>query len=138
MKQFFLGLFVVCSICVTGRGQASATYNDYHAGKRYDFEISAELLAKTPVWSENEDCPPLAARAAIKIAKAQMGKLFDDADKWSNRSFQLTQLGERWVYLVEFMEPIPPGATEHLSSPFRVPVLMDGETVEPKVSPWKH
>ena len=137
MKRFFLAVVVLCSVGLAGRAQVRATYNNYHAGNRYDFEIGDEPLAKSPAWSEDQDCPPLTARTAIKTAKAQMQQLFDDADKWTNRSFQLTQIGDRWVYLVEFAEPRPPGVSEHSYSPFRIPVLMNGETIEPKVSPWK-
>ena len=138
MKRFLLSVVVLCSVSLTGMAQAQATYSNYHSGNRFDFEISRERLSQSPVWSEDQECPPLAARAALKIANAQLHKLFDDADKWTNRRLQLDRLGDHWLYLVEFDEPPPPGALEHLSSPFRIPVLMNGDTVEPKVSVWNH
>ena len=138
MKRVLLSGVLLCSISLTGMAQARATYSNYHAGNRYDFEINDDQLANTPAWAQDQDCPPLAARAAMKIANNQLHNLFADADKWANRSLQLTRLGDGWVYLVEFSEPPPPGASEHLSSPFRIPVLMNGVTIEPKVSPWKN
>jgi hypothetical protein len=138
MKRVFLSVVVLCSISLTGMAQAQATYSNYHSGNRFDFEINGERLSKSPVWSEDQECPPLPARAAVKIANAQLHKLFDDADKWTNPGLHLARLGDHWVYLVEFDEPPPAGALEHLSSPFRIPVLMNGDTVEPKVSQWNH
>ncbi len=133
MLFLVVGLFVVA---VTGVAQGQATFNNYHANYRYDFEVGGEPLAQSPAWSEEQDCPPLSARAAIKAAKAQMQKLFNDGDKWTNRSFEITRVGDRWVYLIKFDEPVPPGVLEHLSSPFRIPVLMNGDTIEPRVSQW--
>jgi hypothetical protein len=137
MNRVWLSAIVLCGLSLVAGGQARATYNNYHSDNRYDFEITNERLANSPVWSEDQDCPPLTARTALKIASAQLHQLFHDADKWSNRGLQLTQLGDRWLYLVEFEEPAPPGVSEYLASPFRIPVLMNGETIEPKVSPWK-
>ena len=136
MNRVWLSVIVICGFSLAVRGQARATYNNYHSANRYDFETTSERLAKSTVWSEDQDCPPLTARTALKIASAQLHQLFDDADKWSHRGLQLTQLGDRWLYLVEFEEPAPPGVSEHLASPFRIPLLMNGEIIEPKVSPW--
>jgi hypothetical protein len=119
MKRFFLSVVVLCSVSLTGMAQAQATYSNYHSGNRFDFEINAERLSKSPVWSEDQEWPPLTARAALKIAKAQLHRLFDDADRWTNRGLHMARLGDHWVYLVEFNEPPPPGALDHFSSPFK-------------------
>src|SRR5436190_12242437 len=135
MKRVFLSVVVLCIMSIIGRAQAEATYDSYHSGNRYDFHISYERLANSPVWSTDQDCPPLAPRAAIKIARVQLKKLFSDSDKWTNWGVELTRLDrERWVYLVQFFEPASEGNSNHLTSPFRIPVLMNGKTIEPKVS----
>ena len=138
MKRILLSVIALLWISVTAAAQAQATYNNYRSGNRYDFNIISEQLAKTPEWTEDQDNPPLSPRAAIKIAKTQMQRLFVDADKWTSRGLQIHQLGNRWIYLVEFTEPPPPGALDYISSPFRIPVLMNGETVEPQVSAWRN
>jgi hypothetical protein len=138
MKQVFVSALVLCCISLTAVAQSAGIYSSYLSGNRYDFKISAEQLARTPVWADDQDNPPLSPRAALKIGKAQLVKIFPDADQWTNFNLELHRVSDRWIYLISFTEPAPQDAMEHFTSPFRLPVLMNGDTIEPEISAWKN
>jgi hypothetical protein len=51
-------------------------------------------------------------------------------------SVTLRPIEDRWVYLVEFLEPLRgDGPGQQLSAGFQIVVLMNGVAVVPKVSP---
>src|SRR5262245_41196782 len=130
-RLLFVG-FVICVIAVTSKAQAQAMYSSYHGGNRYDFNITSEDLNKTPIWSTDQDNPPLATRSALKMASQYIQKLLANGERWAVHNVELVPMGEHWVYLVGFYKGDRPG----LFSPFRIVVLMNGEVVEPKVLPY--
>ena len=137
MRRSFTLCLILCSFCVVCMAQSNAVFYSYHEGKRYGFEVTPEQLENSPSWVEDQDNPPLPVRRAIEAASAYLRKLMPNADKWSRRGLRLVPVGGKWVYIVEFTEPRPKGQAEHLSTPFGVVVLMSGEAVEAKVSPWE-
>jgi hypothetical protein len=137
MKQALLLVFILFNLGFTDKSQTQATFSSYHGGKRYDFEVTAEQLAKCPAWLDDQENPPLPARRALAIATNYLSTLFSDAEKWRMHGFSLVPVGEKWVYLVNFIEPPPKNSSEHLTSPFKIVVLMNGEVGSVKVSPWK-
>jgi len=119
-------------------GARSCEWNSYIGTNQYSFQIGSEAIDKTPVWQARDDQPPLAARKALRLARAELAKLFTDAAHWRLDVVSLSPLSEsdgRWIYLVRFYPPLPPGGIEEGFVPdFTIPVLMTGVAVEPKIS----
>ncbi len=82
-KLLLMLLFTIASLCGTAVGQHVATFSSYHAGKRYDFPITHEQIARTPVWLDDADNPPLSVRQARTVAMEQLKTLFPNADHWT-------------------------------------------------------
>jgi hypothetical protein len=137
MKHALLLVCILFNFSFTDMSQTKATFSSYHGGKRYDFEVTAGQLINCPAWLEGQDNPPLPARRAIEIATNYLSKLFSDAEKWEMNGFSVIPVGEKWVYLVQFIEPAPKNVSEHLITEFKIVVLMNGEVGRVKVSPWK-
>ena len=137
MKQALLLVCILFNFGFTDKSQTIATFSSYHGGKRYEFEVTAEQLANCPAWLEGEDNPSLPARRAIEIATNYLSKLFPDAEKWEMYGFSVLPVREKWVYLVQFIEPPPKNVSEHLTTEFKIVVLMNGEVGRVKISPWK-
>ena len=137
MKRALLLVCILFNFGFTDMSQTKATFSSYHGGKRYDFEVTAGQLMNCPAWLEGQDNPPLPARRSIEIATNYLSKLFSDAEKWEMNGFSVIPVGEKWVYLVQFVEPAPKNVSEHLTSEFKIVVLMNGEIGRVKVSPWK-
>jgi hypothetical protein len=135
--KLIMVLAVASGGCQSAMAQWVATFSSYHAEKRYDFNLSFEQLEKTPYWTAKAPNPPLSVRQAKLIGMASLRKIFSDAEKWELGGINLVPLRDRWVYLIAFHEPPPPGCYDCLSSPFNVLVTMDGAAVVPKVSVWK-
>lgn len=138
MRRILTSGFLLCSLCLVCAAQSPASFFSYHDGKRFEFEVTSEQLANSPSWAAEQDNPPLPARRAFEVASAYLRKLMPDAEKWQRGGLRLVPVREKWVYVVEFTEPPPGNMSTHLSTPFGVVVLMSGEAVEAKVSPWKH
>jgi hypothetical protein len=113
-------------------------WSSYIGINRYDFAVSLAEIARTPVWRESDDHPPLAPRKALKLARACLAKLVTDAEHWLLHEVSLSSLSEHdghWVYLVSFYPPLPPnGVWEGIVEPMTIPVLMSGVAVQPKIS----
>jgi hypothetical protein len=129
MKQIMMFAVMVASLSGTALCQYAAEFNSYHSGKRYDFRITHERLLSTPPWLDGEPDPPLSARSAKDIAAVYLGHLFKHADEWSVREIALSRVAERWVYLISFDPPVPPGRAEFTFTVFKIVVLMDGVAV---------
>jgi hypothetical protein len=129
MKQTVMLVVIVASLSGNALCQYVAEFNSYYSGKRYDFRITRERLLSTPPWLDGEPDPPLSARSAKDIAAVYLSHLFKNASEWSVREIALRRVAERWVYLISFDPPLPPGCSDCLSTPFRIVVLMDGVAV---------
>lgn len=105
MKRIATLVLIVCCLCASGVCQYSAEFSNYRGGMRYDFRITLEQLAKTPAWLEDQPNPPLPARRAQAIALAHLRQLFVDSSKWTLNSIALVPVRDRWVYVIEFIEP---------------------------------
>jgi len=116
--------------------QVDTTFTDEYEGKKYEFHISSEDLQKTPAWPDSQENPPLTARRAIEIASKQLAGLLPNGKDWRLYSVTLRPMENRWIYLVEFLEPLRgDNVIQQQSSGFQVVVLMNGVAVTPKVSP---
>jgi len=129
MKHIVILAVMVAGLSGSALCQYIAEFNSYHSGKRYDFRITRERLLSTPPWLDSEPDPPLSARSAKDIATAYLSHLFKNASEWSVSEIALSPVAERWVYLISFNPPPPPGCADCMSEPFRVVVLMDGVAV---------
>jgi hypothetical protein len=116
--------------------QAETTFTVEYAGKKYEFRISDDDLQKTPAWAPGQENPPLSARRAIDVATQELATLLPNGKDWRLYAVTLRPIESRWIYLVEFLEPVRPNGPERqLSSGFQVIVLMNGVAVMPRVSP---
>jgi hypothetical protein len=115
---------------------SAASFSSYYKGNRYDFNITQERLNRIPSWPATEANPPLSPRKAMAVAVAYLPKLVEDAGKWHQDEVTLTQVGHRdkWVYVVKFSGPLPPGVMDGMVPQMRLVVLMNGEIVVPVIS----
>lgn len=137
MQRTAMLLLLIGGVCGTALCQYSAEFSSYHLDKRYDFRITTEQLSNTPAWLEGEPGPPLSPGPAREIARENLHKFFEDADQWRVSEITLVPVAQRWVYLVGFTEPPPKNSLSHLSSPFKIVVMMDGVVVPATESSWK-
>jgi len=116
--------------------QVETTFTVEFGGKKYEFHIADQDLQKTPAWPATQESPPLSPRRAIDIASKQLAALLPNGKDWRLYSVTLRPMDDRWIYLVDFLEPVRrDNAAQQLSSSFQVVVLMNGVAITPKVSP---
>ena len=137
MKTRAMLAVMVLSLSGNAFCQYAAAFSSYYSGKRYDFRITHEQLSSTPVWLERKLNPPLSARSAKEIAAVYLSDLFKNASTWTVGQIELHPIADRWVYLISFDPPPPPGYQEWESAPVKVVVLMDGLAVKASKSSWK-
>jgi hypothetical protein len=114
--------------------QVETTFTVEYNGSKYEFHISDQDLQATPTWLPNQDNPPLSARRAIDIATNQLVSLLPDGKDWRLYEVTLRPIDNRWVYLVQFLEPLRSAGGQQLSSGFEIVVLMNGVAVMPHIS----
>jgi hypothetical protein len=139
-----VSLILLCSLLAACDAQAYGIYYTYDK-HNYHFEISASDIAKTPEWHEGEDLP-LSPRLALQSARKELGQLVGNTTSWKLSLIQITPYGDgkHWFYEVCFFVPLAPrhGAYTQEKSPappsMVIPILMDGATIQPKVSPVKY
>ena len=136
MKQIVMLAVMIASLSGNALCQYVAEFNSYYSGKRYDFRITSERLLITPPWLDGEPDPPLSARSAKDIAAVYLSDLFKNASAWRAGEIALYPVAERWVYLISFDPPLPPGCLDCMSTPFKIVVLMDGMAVTATKSRW--
>jgi len=136
MKRFVILFLTVASLSGSALCQYSAEFSSYYSGNRYDFRITPEQLPSTPAWLDGEPNPPLSARAAKDVAAISLTDLFKNASAWRVAEITLAPVANRWVYLISFEPPPPPGCYDCMSTPFRIVVLMDGVAVKATKSRW--
>jgi hypothetical protein len=129
---------VILALILAGQAApgGGTTFTVEFAGKTYEFRISDEDLQKTPAWPPGQENPPLSARRAIDIATKQIATLLPNGKNWRVYAVTLRPIEDRWIYLIDFLEPLRnDGATQQLSAGFQTVVLMNGVAVVPRVSP---
>ena len=119
-------------------GRAEAVWSSYVKTNRYDFTVTETEMAKTPVWREQDDHPPLAARKALRLARARLAELVTDSKDWTLEALSLREWhdDQHWYYLAIFHAPLPPGGLKGVPVSMTIPLLMSGDAVKPKVSRW--
>ena len=114
------------------------------AGEGWEFVVRSRDLGKSPHWSQANDNPPLAARAAIRAARAVLSRMAcKDPDHWELAAVALRPVAgesDTWMYVVTFVEPFAPPRGSVAGSALRrsvdIPVLLDGNALTPSVGPW--
>jgi len=111
---------------------------DFNQGRRYDFGIYEDELSRTPPWRTEEEFPPLSPRKAEASAREQLEKLVEQSERWNRRSIALHQMsgGDKWVYVIHFSGFHPRGVIDGLVPEMKLVVLMNGQVVRPRISPY--
>jgi hypothetical protein len=114
--------------------QAETTFTVEYGGKKYVSRITDQDLQKTPAWPAGQENPPLSPRRAIDVASKYLATLLPNGKDWRLHQVTLRPIDNRWIYLVEFLEPLRgDGAGQQLSAGFQIVVLMNGVAVAPRV-----
>ena len=122
-----------CLVCALVVAQAETIFTVEYDGKKYEFSISDADLQKTPAWPPNQDNPPLSPRRAIDIASTYLATLLPNGKDWRLDRVSLKPIENRWIYLVEFLEPLRGDLQgQQTSSGFQIVVLMNGTAVASK------
>jgi hypothetical protein len=137
-----LSLFVSSSIAVAEPTISLLNMSDIH-GKRTEYPVDLERLARTPEWTPGMQDPPLAVSAACRIAAETGKRRLPKADDISIQSITLrnteyhsgrTESGPadivRWHYEIS-VAPIIGGETFFGASSTIIVLLMDGTIIEP-------
>lgn len=151
MPHVMIPFMLIPAILATSMVDAEIEYESYGAGKRFTFSISDTDLRQSPKWAEDADNPPLSARRALSIAKAmkeklskQTGAFTDNGDlRWELDSIQLVPwtdwknegISQRWYWLVRYEAHAARGGSTGIPFDLRLPILMDGRPIEPKIRP---
>ncbi len=136
-------MLVACSAIlnpIVCRGET--TIFDHAFGTKYATHLSADVISKTPIWSEDAENPPVSARAAIKLADAARVKLVKDQTgfRWKRASVNLRFLDycDRHIWEVWYEAEAKPkgmyGVVPSVPTIVRLIVMMDGSVLEPRVS----
>jgi hypothetical protein len=125
-------LFLIATLTAA---QDQISFTMEYAGKKYEFIVSDQDLQKTPAWAPGQENPPLSARRAIDIATKQIATVLPNGKDWRLHAVTLRPIENRWIYLVEFLEPLREGQLSQQSTGFQVVVLMNGSAVVPRVTP---
>ena len=130
---------ILASLCLSAAARAQSPVVflqfSYHEGKQYESKVTIETLESSPVWTDGQENPPLAARRAVELASARLSKIVPDASKWGLQRILLQPVGAKWVYVLEFLEPPPAGNVplDGRRETFSIVVLMSGDAVEPTI-----
>jgi hypothetical protein len=139
MKRVMMWAMAAWLLAANASAQFCASHSSYYDGKRYDFNITHPQLDETPSWTEDAESPPLSPRKAIAVASACLPKLVPNAEKWRFAALHLDPVGnkEKWIYVVEFHAPHPPGVFDGPVRTMNIVVLMNGNPVQPVISKYK-
>lgn len=113
--------------------QLETVFTIDYAGKKYEYRITEQDLKNAPAWQPGQENPPLSARRAIDSASKFLATLLPNGKDWRLHQVTLKPVESYWYYVVEFLEPVSPGAARQVSSGFQVIVLMNGSPVKPRV-----
>jgi uncharacterized membrane protein YkoI len=114
--------------------QLDTVFTVQYDGKTYEFHVPQDDLKKTAAWTTAQENPPLSVRRAIDIAAQRLATLLPNGNDWRLHAVTLREIDNRWVYLVEFLEPLRPGVEQQTAAGFQLVVLMNGTAVAPRVS----
>ncbi len=101
--------------------------------------IAREQLARTPVWKEDSEFPPLSPRKAQDLAQAMLRKIAGERH-WAQPDIYLKPFdvtsddGDhrevRWLYVFHF--GLLSNTDNNQAGSFNIIVLMDGTVMEPR------
>ena len=96
----------------------------------YFFQCPRSQISSQPQWKPEEDYPPLPPRRAEAAALAQARLIRPDITEWSRLTISLTSSDTGlWYYVVTFAAG-DRLRTGPVGDYLKVPVLMNGETVQ--------
>ena len=112
----------------------------YYREQSQVFCITETQALGSPKWTDTSSIPPLSLARAAEIAMRQLGIIAGDPTGWTITGAELNPfwiIEDRWIWIIQLAPP------EHLRSPngsyhpVAIPVLMNGESVPPRIVPWE-
>ncbi|MGI8638779.1 MAG: hypothetical protein ACR2MG_02345 [Pyrinomonadaceae bacterium] len=142
IKYFLTSLFFLAVTFFLSLNAVQAQNSTHGASFSYgeneiSYKVSDLDLAKTPFWKPEQGEPPVSLQRALEIARANLPRFVKNADDFKVRHIILSPLGtDRWYYDFSF-DCQGNECLKNSGRYFKVLVKMDGEIVEPKVTPLK-
>ena len=137
MRKLIVWLPLVLLMCQSaqaqdGRGAQFEAIGFSYGNTTVGYSIFEGDLAGTPSWNPEEGDPPLALSRALEIARNNLPRFVQEADKLAVGKVNLERFNaDKWVYHVLFN--CGDGAGDCGPS-FWILVRMDGSVVEPEFS----
>ena len=132
LPTFLLLLLLAGSAFAEG---LAATFRSDYADKRYDFDITHAQINAMPAWPDSTENPPLSPRKAFALASGELTILLPNVKVWYGPQITLHGLGTGAFYVVKFIIPLHPEQMDAPVVEMRIPVLMDGTVIKPRVGP---
>lgn len=128
-----IGAILACKVALAG-GFSGLQHSYYRDGRRFDFALTCEQVRATARWTTEEPSPALSPRDARNLAEAEVARLFP-LEPWRLSSIALNPVcaDDYWYYAVAFSHA---AAGFSVGEQLTIPVLMDGTTAPPAISPW--
>ena len=97
--------------------------------KQYELIVTQPDLDDAPLWSDEQENPPLSARAAVAHAR-EVAKKVPNSQDWKVSRILLERSGNRgqWIYIVQFTTYYKDTILLGSGNLFDVPVLLNGKT----------
>lgn len=141
-----MSMLTVASLAFAEPAETSPAFQvfSYDSETWYAAQCTEQTISHTPRWDEKAESPPISPRKAIRLATKMKDSFFKDGHSFKFMSLTLRPVGERWVWVVEFMgrpqKPKEPKELKKNADGFYVAepipsasllVLMDGTVPKP-------
>jgi hypothetical protein len=142
IKSFFGSLFFLLITFLLSANAIHAQKSTFGVNFNYgDNEISYKVsdfnFAKMPSWKPEQGEPPVSLQRALEIARANLPRFVNNPDDFKVKHIILSQLGEdKWFYDFSF-DCQGNACLKNSGRYFKMMVTMNGEIVEPKITPLK-
>jgi hypothetical protein len=103
------------------------------SSREFRHEIRLSDFANVPVWQSDASEPPLSAGAAIRSARASLGRYVPSPELWRVKMVHLMEVGRgpHWYYRVMFICS-DQACSKFNERSFSAVIKMDGNDVAPK------
>lgn len=139
MRQAFKTLAGIIAVTAWAtHARAGSEFYSYYDGKRYQFTITDERLARCPKWDlDQQENPPYPAAKALAQAKQFIaGVPTSEKTFWTLEDLSLVDLGDDWAWRARFSLTYR-GPSSGIWPTMDCWILMDGTQIKPKITKHK-